>query len=75
MNFQAIVSIPLPMERKLHSEACTEFKMQSDYFFAELELGRYRSGQLKLFYVKFCGKNLDASREKKEEQQDNLQLI
>ena len=27
MNFQAIVSIPLPMERKLHSEACTEFKI------------------------------------------------
>ena len=31
-ELQAIVSLPMPMERKLHSEACTEFKMQSDYF-------------------------------------------
>ena len=59
MNFQVFVTLPLPMERKLHSEACTEFKMQSDYFYgARTVIGRYQSGQLKLFYAEFCEKIL-----------------
>ena len=47
INYQAIVNLPLRMERKLHSESCTEFKMQSDYFLRGYNrvIGRYRSGQ------------------------------